>query len=126
MDYADKLRALADYLDDHPLIAAERSSHWDYPSMYVYASDWDHFQDLILHLDGFEKTGSNGSLTATHREREVEEVLFRVDVMVSGVCEARPKLDDDGKPVTRKKRVFVDIDEEEVVMEYDCPKVWTQ
>lgn len=123
---SDKLRRLADYLDAHPPIAEQCSNRWDYPSVHIYMDTWDDFQEVIRHLDGYDKGGSNGSLNASHRESTDDgETIFRIYVNVGGVCEAKPKLDDEGKPVTRKKFVFVETDEEEVVMEYDCPKVWT-
>lgn len=129
VSYSDKLRWLADYLDAHPKIAEQTDGHYDYPSVYIYANTWDDFQELITHLDGYDKNGSNGSLSATHRQTVNIEGMtctaFRVQVNVTGVCEARPKLDESGQPVTRKKSVWVETDEEETVMEYDCPKVWS-
>lgn len=126
MPYADKARCLADYLDNHSDIAEQVSDSYDYPSLYIYANNWEDFQELISHLDGYTKSGGNGSLSATHTEKNEDgETMFRVQVQVTQVCEARPKLDEDGQPVTRKVLKWVETDEEEPVMEYDCPKVWS-
>lgn len=126
MPYQDKARSLAEYLDSHSEIAEKVSDYYDYPSLYIYANNWEDFQEIISHLDGYDKSGSNGTLTATHRERNEDgETMFRVQVQVTQVCEARPKLDENGQPVTRKKSVWVETDETEPVMEYDCPKVWS-
>jgi hypothetical protein len=125
MRYPDKLRAFAEYLDAHPVVA-ERAGDYDYPSFYIYCENWDEFQEIIKHLDGFEKAAYSGNLTAKHRELDEDgHLIFHVGVNVSGVCEAKPKVDEEGNPVMRPKTKVINTDELEQVMEYDCPKVWT-
>ena len=120
MLYSEKLRQLADYLDDKPELLNEMNGEWDYPSVYIIAEDYDRFQELIRDLDGFEKSGYSGNLYATHELRHV----FSVQVAVSGVCEATPKLDDDGNPVMRHIEARVQEAEDVPVMEYKCPDSW--
>ena len=129
MNYAEKLRALADYLDEHPTLR-DRFSSYSEPRERIYANDWDDFQSLIVHLDGFQKDGYGGSLEATHKESDPEDdnrynYAFVVTVAVSEVCEMVPKVDENGEPVMREKKEFVPTGEYEPVMEYKCPKVWT-
>jgi hypothetical protein len=128
MNYADKMRRFADYLDDRPELRDMISSYSD-PSISLYVDDWESFQATIRHLDGYVKDGYGGSLTAVHREyvdsTDKWDYVFTMSVSVSEVCEATPKLDENGEPVLRVKRKTVDTDEYEPVMEYKCPKVWT-
>lgn len=127
MNYQAKLRAFATYLDNHPEVAEKIDDKWDYPSYYVWTEGWEAFQSIITHLDGFEKGGSGESLQARHKEYDEDEhIIFSVSVSVSGVCEAVPKVDDEGKPVMRAVTKYITTDETEVVMEYKCPEVWTR
>lgn len=126
LTYADKLRWLADYLDDHPEIR-NATSEWDYPTTYIYADDWDHFQELVPHLEGYDKDGSNGSLSARHSKTARDgETIYIVTVHVSGVCEATPVVDDDGQPVMKPRQKYVETDEMVPVLEYKCPEVWSK
>jgi hypothetical protein len=124
MNYQDKLRAFARYLDNHPVLA-EKLSVYEYPSIYVYAADWADFQSVIGDLDGYEKDGHGGSLTARHIDKDDEGNLFRVSVVVSGVCEVKPKVDEGGQPVMRRKLKTIELDEFEQENEYVCPEVWS-
>ena len=131
MDYQTKLRAFADYLDERPALAEKLASRYNYPSEYIYAEDWEEFKALCKDLGGFDKSGYGGSLEAVHRERlsnndDLSEDLFYIRVGVSGVCTITPKVDEDGNPVMRPKRVYMDTGEMEQEMEYSCPDVWTQ
>ena len=128
MNYPDKLRALADYLESRPALA-ETFTNWDEPRETIYARDWDHFQELIGELGGFEKDGYGGQLTAKHVENEEEAEkychTFAVTVYVSNACEQVPKVDEDGMPVMKKKRITIDTDEVEQEVEWKCPTVWS-
>lgn len=118
MTYSEKLRLFADYLDEHPTVAAKCEGTWDYPSIYIVADDFDDFQSIISDLGGFEKSGYGGTLSATHEVRKV----YLVTVSVSGVCEATPKLDENGEPVMRQ--VPATEAKEVPVLEYKCPDTW--
>lgn len=124
MNYSDKLRAFADYIDAHPVLAG-RLGKYDHPTVYLYADDWSDFQTLIADLDGYDKDGYGGSLTATHQELSDSDITFKACVTVSGVCEKVPKLDEDGAPVMVPKRTTVLSDELEPVYDWQCPKVWS-
>lgn len=127
MNYAEKLRAFADYLDEHPVVAERMEGRYCNPSIYTFAEDWEQFQGIIRDLDGFTKSGYNGSLSARHEEQtEDGEMIFTVLVSVSGACEAKPKLDEDGQPVMRRVMKQVPTDELEQEMEWKCPDVWTR
>jgi hypothetical protein len=123
--HSDKLRWLASYLDTHPALA-ELTGKWDYPTLWLSVEDMEKFQEVIKTMGGFEKSGSMGTLTARHRKETTDgTVIYSVSVNVSGVCEAVPKVDNDGQPVLRKKRTYVETDEYEQEIEYKCPEVWT-
>jgi hypothetical protein len=125
MSYSDKLRRFADYLDGHPRIAGMVGDAYDYPTLHLYAEDWQHFQTLIAHMGGYVKSGYGGSLTAQHREQDDDGGrTFAVYISVSGVCERREKLDDDGNVVTRT----IPAQEASTVVEYEyeCPDHWTE
>lgn len=131
MNYSDKLRTFADYLDARPVLAEKLEGRYNYPSEYIYAENWEEFQTLITELGGFEKSGYAGSLEAVHREKirdenDEQDEIFYVRVGVSGVCTITPKVDDEGNPVMKPKRVYVDTDEMVQEMEYNCPDVWTK
>lgn len=127
MSYQDKLRAFADYLDQHPVAAAKMSGEYDMPSTYIYCDEWEDFQEVIKDLDGYEKSGWNGNLTARHKENGPDGYpAFQLSVTISGVCEVRPKVDEDGQPVMRRKTVQVETDEWVQENEYHCPQVWSR
>lgn len=127
MNYQDKLRTFADFLDAHPTLAERMVGTYEYPSNSVYVTEWEEFQEVIGDMGGFEKGAGGGQLSARHtHEDEDGNVLFYISVTVSGVCELVPKVDDEGMPVMRKKTKYVETDEYEQEMEYNCPTVWTK
>lgn len=127
MTYADKLRKFADYLERHPTILARMDGRYNYPVNAVYADGWDDFQELVKDLGGFEKSGYSGNLQAQHhgRDSETDEIMYYVSVTVSGVCEAKPKIDENGEPVMKRKYVYTETDEFEQDTEWVCPQVWS-
>jgi len=129
MRYSDKLRLLAEYLDNRPLLD-ESLSDWDYPSVHLYAENLDEFRVLCSALGSFEKEQHEGLLEACHSEGAGtswnDERYFRATVNVSGVCERIPLVDEYGEPVTKPKTRFVEVEgETEQVYIYHCPERWT-
>src|SRR5215472_4779529 len=101
--YSEKLRALADYLDEHPEIAEKTNGYWDYPSIWVSCGeDTEEFGRLCRAMGSFEKNKSSwdNSLSATYApENEDGDRLFKVNVGVTGACTKVVKLDENGEPV---------------------------
>lgn len=125
MHYADKLRQLADYLDDHYSIAEEISGRWDYPGVSLYPVDAETFSFLCSDLGGFYKSAYNGTVSARHTEETGEgETTFTVSVHLAGACTPVPVINDDGtpkmRPVTRYQSV--ETGDMEAVVEYHCPE----
>lgn len=121
MKYSEKLRMFADYLEDHPEVDAKMDGPYDYPSVYISVDEFEDFQELIKHMGGFQKGGYGGTIQASHELRGI----FAVTAAVSGACEATPKLDEDGNPVTRKiPAVEAQPEKEVAVMTYNCPTAW--
>lgn len=127
MRYAEKLRRFADYLDRHPALADRMDRKYNYPVNSCYASDWEDFQGLVSDLGGYEKDGYSGQLVARHYGKEPEsgETMYYVSVSVADVCEAKPKVDENGQPVMKRKQKYVETDELEQVVEWVCPEVWS-
>jgi hypothetical protein len=127
MNYQDKLRTFADYLDRHPVLAQKLEGQYEYPSEFVYCIDWEDFQVVIADMGGFTKNGYGGSLEAGHTEKDEDDgYIFRLRATVSGVCTLTPKVDEEGNPVMKKKSRYVETDELEQDTEYSCPDIWTQ
>ena len=135
LSYADKLRRLAFWLDEHPTIAGEVQGAYTYPTIQVYVygetdeESFDEFKEIIRTIGDFDKSDSyGGSLTAKHTEWrdpiEKGEKVFSVSVTTSGVCERVEKVDESGKPVMIPKRVYQDSEELEPVYEWKCPDSW--
>lgn len=126
--YADKLRALASYLDERPELRDRMGDDFDYPSFSFYANDFDDFQGLCKHLGGFEKSGAYGNLTALHNQNMPKGYgrMYRVYLYCSGVCEKVIKTDEKGQPVYARKTTtnIVETDEMEPVYEWKCPDTW--
>lgn len=123
----EKLRRYADYLEAHPEIG--ELFDWDYPSNYHTASDWEEFQQLIRHLDGYTKDGYAGELSAEHREKDDDgNTIFRVTIHVRGVCESVPKVDEEGQPILKPVMKYerTETGEMEPEMEWKCPEVWSK
>ena len=135
ISYAQKLRYLANWLDQHPTIARELLGVYEYPTVliYVYEDDGEDnkeekFKEAVRTMGSFEKDGYAGQLTAKHTEwrdeLNHEERLFSVSVSVGGLCERIPKLNEDGSPVMTAKKVYQDTGELEPVYEFKCPDSW--
>lgn len=127
MNYVQKLRAFANYLEDKPELV-ERLGYWDYPSESIWAKDWEDFQELVKHLRGYEKSGYSGTLSAQHSVKDQDTETGRVFIMtihVGDVCEKVAKVDEDGEPVMQAKSKYVETDELVPVYEYKCPTVWS-
>lgn len=135
LTYADKLRRLAAWLDNHPTIANEVLGEYEYPCISIYAysdaedvTDFEKFQELCRALGNFDKEGSGGVLTADHTEwrdpQYQEERLFQVRIHTSGVCERVQKVDENGTAVMVPKREYIVTDELEPVYEWKCPDNW--
>jgi hypothetical protein len=129
MQYADKLRAFADYLDSHPEIASRLEGRWDYPVKHLYADTAKQFGELCLSAGSGEKYGDDGNLSyqVGLKTSDTEETIFKVVInSPAGVCEAIPT----GKTVKRSVHIphGAKQDEngnwytEEPVMEYKCPE----
>lgn len=126
MKYSEKLLVMHDYLVKHPELDNVLSERWEYPYENIYTNSWSEFQDTIRHLGGYEKGGYAGTLTARHNENDEHgDRLFQLSVTVSGVCEVRPKVDENGQPVMRPKMNYVPTGEQEQEVEYHCPEVWS-
>lgn len=132
MSYADKLRKLADWLDEHDIYASMVDGEWDYPSLAVYAEDAVQFGTIVGNMGKVDKDGWNGTLSAEHISRPNPHAGcdFRVAVSVSDVCEARVT------DQTKVRRIHLPVvpdgarwnadgncwEVDEPVVEYDCPK----
>lgn len=125
MLYSAKLRELANYLESHPVVDESTSDPSEFPSIWIIADGWDHFQAICRDMGGFTKSGYNGTLDATHSQKNdiTKEYEFMVNVSVTGQCEATQKIDEDGTPITRT----LPASPERVVpvMTYKCPESWT-
>jgi hypothetical protein len=130
MTYQEKLRAFADYLDRHPSIARKLEGRYEYPSEIIYAENWEEFQTLTSDLGGFKKNGYAGTVEALHDGTRFMDdeagTVYRVRVTVSGVCERKEKVDEEGNPVMRRKQTLVETDEMEPEYEWSCPEVWSR
>lgn len=127
MNYADKLRELAGWLDAHPKWA-NNLSH-EYPRISVYLGDEGGklFAELIRDMGTADKHGYGGTLSAYHWENRKrvdgsEETIYALGVHLSGVCEKVPKVDDDGNPIMVPKKVTTTTDEMEPEYEWRCPE----
>jgi hypothetical protein len=127
MSYQAKLRAFADYLDDHPVIASRLvDDYYTHPRASIYCENWDDFQSVISALGGYEKHGYGGSIEAVHKAEDTDgATIYKVDVNVSNVCVRTPKTDENGNPVMRKVRQYVETDDYEQEYEWSCPDVWS-
>lgn len=152
--YSSKLRALADFLDDHaPAIMdyyCPEDSRWTYPSVEVYIAlptpDEDdsedeiiskqvrmdskkaYYRELITELPNFSKSGYDGMISARYTPDDAAgRPLFQISVSLSGACSATPKLDEDGKPVTRTIPARPAEEAKEIPeMEWHCPESFLQ
>lgn len=121
MNYADKLRLFADWLDGRPELL-EQLPHWDFPGGSIYTDDKELFGSLVRWMGSFDKSGYNGVVTAAHVSKTGDGGhIFRFSINLTGACEARAKLDD-GKPVMRRKKKYVETDEWEPEQEWICPE----
>lgn len=123
MNYQDKLRRFADYLDDHPGIPI---NDWDSPNVWVTTKDAASFGTVCKAMGDFTKNSYEGMLEAAHTEVSDDgPTVFTLRVTVSGVC----KKVETGEVKTRKvhipKGAVQNADEEweisEPVATYDCP-----
>lgn len=119
MNYSDKLRTMADYLDKHPEIQAQLTS-WDCPHLYVSVADAEDFGRICRSLGDFRKGGYPGTLEAIVEVNEdtdtKTESIWRLDVSHSGSCERIP---------TGKTKVIPASEAREVPeYEYRCPDSW--
>lgn len=131
--YANKLRALADYLEAHEELH-ERISNYENPSVSLWYETFEEFQQAARKLGGYKKGGYGGELNARHvmSDPDADEYdakymhLYQVSVHVSDVCEKVAKIDEEtGEQVLRPKRVYVDTGEMEPEYEWKCPVVWS-
>lgn len=128
MQYSTKLRAMADYLDDHPEVAEHLSNRYERPFSWITTENWEAFTDLVGTLGAYEKSAHDGYLEARVTPQVDGEDLFTIRVSVSGVCEQVPKVDFEGKPVmkpvVKSRYVTEETGEMEPEVEYKCPEIW--
>lgn len=126
MNYSDKLRQLADYLDERPKLLARMSTRYDYPHATAFAEDAIDFGRLTQSMGSGDKGRSGESLYFGYQEcAEDGERIFSVTAWVSGVCERKPT----GRKIERKIHVpedAVQTDDgawivEDDEYEYECP-----
>jgi len=132
MRYSTKLRHELAWLEDHPEFDEKLSDNrYEYPTVSIWLADDDtsEFSRLCKAMGSFEKSGHYGTLTAMVRPEADGEIIFAVRVSIDGQCEKRPKVDENGFPVTRKTTKTVTVTEpvtevqevEEPEYEWKCP-----
>ena len=125
MNYSDKLRALAAYLDSHPTVA-ENITEWENPSLYIHANDKEDFSAIVRSMGNARKAGNYGTVTATHVVKDgpgkYDPTAYSVTVALSGACERVPVLNEDGTPKVKPVVRTVETDEMEPVTEWHCPE----
>lgn len=114
MNYSDKLRTLADWLERHPEV--ERELKFDRPTIWAVASDKEDFGRICRSLGSYRKGGYPGTLEAIVEVDENGEGIYRVTVSHSGSCERIPT----GKTKVIPARKAMEVPE----YEYKCPDSW--
>ena len=125
MNYSDKLRQLADYLDERPELL-DRLTEWDYPYVSVVARDAVEFGQLVSIMGEGEKRREGDGLCFQVRPVATPyEVIYGITAWVTGVCKRKPT----GRKTQRKVHVPKDaiqtedgawiVEDEEY--EYECP-----
>lgn len=125
MNYSEKLRDLADWLDRHPEIRDEYN--WNCPRVNVYLGKdrKEDFSKLVRSMGNVTKDGYAGQISAEYVQRDIDdeyERVFAVEVSISGVCERVQATNEDGTPKVTVKRAYVETDETEPVYEWHCPE----
>lgn len=130
MNYAQKLRAFARWLDQHPAVL-DAIDDWDRPSVYLYygEKDTETFSAICRGMGTFDKHGSDGTIRAivdrkvTSQDDAYGTSKFRLVVELSGACQRVEKRDENGDIVTRPvvKYEHVPTGEMEPVYEWKCP-----
>ena len=90
MNYSDKLRQLADYLDERPELL-DRLTEWDYPYVSVVARDAVEFGQLVSIMGEGEKRREGDGLCFQVRPVATPyEVIYGITAWVTGVCKRKP------------------------------------
>lgn len=112
------LRALADFLDEHPTLRATINA----PTIYAFTYDVDEWRQILADLGTYEKGADNYDLEAT---RSFGEARIKVCIPKTKTCERVqvaerevevPVYPDDVEPTLKKVT--------EPVYEWKCPDSW--
>ena len=135
MNYAEKLRRYADWLDSHPKVL-EEIGEFDTPFTYLYFSEEgkERFSALASEMGRGDKDRWNDELSFTYQEREGDpdfgDRIFGVRLTITGVCEKKATGEIKAKriyPATIPENAYQDENGNwyvpEPVVEYECPPI---
>lgn len=132
MNYADKLRRFAEWLDQHPDFL-EMVSEYDHPSLAFYYSQEskEQFGKMVAAIGSGDKSRYNDKITFRHDEKADPDSdgysprVFGIVVSISGVCEKKPTGEKKERKVYIPENAIQKEDGswvvEDDVYEYDCP-----